>query len=91
MTNNNRAVAKSSKSEIATTTDNEPITPEQEERFEALESQIEENFLSGFKLAAALAEIHDKKLYRANYKSFGQYCKERWEYSRRYCDRVNGG
>lgn len=83
-----KAVVKAGKSDLATTPDTAPLTPEQEKRFEALETQIEENYLSGFKLAAALAEIRDKRLYRANYKTFEKYCKERWEYSRSYCERL---
>ena len=88
MNNTTKAVVKADQTKLTTTPDTTPITPEQEERFGVLETQIEDNYLSGFKLAAAFAEIRDKKLYRANYKTFKKYCQERWEYSRSYCERL---
>jgi len=71
-----------------TTPDLKTLTPEQEDRFQELEEQIAENLLSSFKLAAALAQIRDDKLYRDLYDTFEEYCKKRWEYSRSYCARL---
>ena len=60
---------------------------------EKLEIIITDNFQSGFKLAAALAQIRDQELYLPEYKTFEEYGKKRWGYSRSYCHRlcdVNG-
>ena len=71
------------------TPETEPFSDDQQDKFQELEDQIEQNILSGYKLAAALAQIRDEKLYRINgYKTFEDYCKERWDYSRSYCQRL---
>ena len=72
----------------STTPATKTLTTEQQDKFQELEEQIAENLLSSFKLAAALAQIRDEKLYRENYKTFEEYCKKRWEYSRSYCARL---
>ena len=56
--------------------------------FRELETQIDDNFKGAFTLAAALAEIREKRLYREDYKTFEEYCKTRWDYSRSYCERL---
>lgn len=53
-----------------------------------LEQQITTNNQGSFALAAALAQICAKKLYREKYKTFEKYCKAQWEYSRSYCHRL---
>ena len=67
--------------------------PKAKAALEKLEIIITDNFQSGFKLAAALAQIRDQELYLPEYKSFEEYGKKRWGYSRSYCHRlcdVNG-
>jgi hypothetical protein len=64
------------------------LTDEEHDNLEQLETQIADNVKSAFTLAAALAEIREKKLYRENYKTFEEYCKQRWDYSRSYCERL---
>lgn len=66
----------------------EPLTDEQHDKFQKLEDQISDNLSSSFKLAAALAQIHDEKLYREEFDTFEEYCKKRWDYSRSYCERL---
>lgn len=72
----------------STTPNPEPLTDEQHEKLQELEDQIDENLSSSFKLAAALAQIRDEKLYRENFDTFEEYCKTRWDYSRSYCARL---
>ena len=71
-----------------TTPNPEPLTDEQHDKFQKLEEQITDNLLSSFKLAAALAQILDERLYRENFDTFEEYCKKRWDYSRSYCARL---
>jgi len=70
------------------TPDDTILTSSQQENFENLEKQIEDNYNAAFVLAAALAQIRDQKLYRAEYKTFDEYCKNRWQYSPSYCYRL---
>src|SRR6266851_1670786 len=35
----------------------------------------------------ALMEIRDNRLYRSDYATFEEYCRERWGWSRRHADR----
>ena len=72
----------------STTPDPEPLTDEQHDKFQELEDQISDNLSSSFKLAAALAQIRDERLYREDYETFEEYCKKRWDYSRSYCARL---
>lgn len=85
--NSSKAVAVMGKSNHPATITTELTTKEQDELLQ-LEEQIAENIVGGFKLAAALSQIRDKKLYRDAYKTFDEYCKKRWEYSRSYCERL---
>ena len=36
----------------------------------------------------ALVEIRDSRLYREEYETFEDYCKGRWDYTIRHCDRL---
>ena len=49
-----------------------------------LETVIERGKLTFVEVGNALAEIRDSRLYRAQYSTFEQYCKERWGWSRSY-------
>jgi hypothetical protein len=70
------------------TPDNSKLTSKEQTELKELEKQITDNYQSAFTLAAALAKIHDQRLYRAQYKTFAEYCKQRWDYSRSYCERL---
>jgi hypothetical protein len=36
----------------------------------------------------ALAEVRDNRLYKAEHKTFEDYCREKWNLSKRHCDRL---
>jgi hypothetical protein len=60
---------------------NQPMTPAEDQDLKRCEIIIEENKLGFLETCAALNEIWSKRLYRANYKSFKEYCKK-WGFSR---------
>lgn len=43
-----------------------------------LETIIERGLSAFFEVGSALLEIRENRLYRANYTTFGDYCRERW-------------
>ncbi|MBV8279018.1 MAG: hypothetical protein JO170_27670 [Verrucomicrobia bacterium] len=60
----------------------EQLLPSENTRLEHLEHIIENFRKSYYKAGAALAEIRNKRLYRATHASFEAYVAERWELSR---------
>jgi hypothetical protein len=88
MKNNTTALVKTERRPPHSPPDSSQLTDEEKDHLEELETQISENFKSAFTLAAALAEIREKKLYREDYKTFEEYCRRRWDYSRSYCERL---
>ena len=60
----------------------EQLSRPENTRLEHLEHIIENFRKSYYKAGAALAEIRDKRLYRATHASFEAYVAERWELSR---------
>ena len=56
-------------------------TIEQTRIFE-LETIIETGLKTFVDVGNALAEIRDRKLYRDGYKTFEDYCRDRWEFSK---------
>jgi hypothetical protein len=63
------------------------------ERLELLvnEKIIRDNIETTVKTWVALQIIRDKKLYRADYGSFEEYCQKKWEFSRRHADQMISG
>jgi hypothetical protein len=47
----------------------------------SLEEKIEQGLQTFVEVGLALMEIRDRKLYRGEYSSFKEYCKERWNFS----------
>jgi len=47
----------------ATNSNPKSLNAEEQDKFQELENQISENMLGSFKLAAALAQIREEKLY----------------------------
>jgi hypothetical protein len=88
MKNKTTALVKTKTKPLQLPPNSDQLTDKEKEHLEELETQIADNFKSAFTLAAALAEIRDNKLYREDYKTFGAYCKKRWDYSRSYCERL---
>ncbi len=52
----------------------------------SLEAVIEKGLTTFMEVGAALREIRDQRLYKSEYKSFEQYCRERWGWSRRHAN-----
>lgn len=63
-----------------------PLTPEETASLEAYESRIERGLQTWIEVGICLMEIRDKRLYRASYDTFTDYCQERWEFRRRRAD-----
>ena len=52
------------------------------------EGIIEIGHKSFIEVGMALTQIRDAKLYRKDYKTFEEYCKERWEFTANYAHRL---
>ena len=63
---------------------NEPLTAQEQLDLRRCEIVIEETQTAFLDNIAAMHEIWAKRLYRAEYQSFKQYCKKRWDFSRAY-------
>jgi hypothetical protein len=59
-------------------TDEPPLTDIEKKRLADCEAVIERNIVGFREIGAALREIKDAKLYRKDYKTFAEYCQERW-------------
>jgi len=57
-------------------------------RLEQLEATIERGRKTFVEVGLALAEIRDARLYRPEYATFEDYCRERWNWSRSYAHRI---
>jgi len=64
--------------------DTEPLTAQEQLDLRRCEIVIEENRTGFLDTIAAMHEIWAKRLYRAEYHSFKQYCKKKWDFSRAY-------
>lgn len=60
----------------------EAITLDESKRLIALEKSIQEGVAVFVSVGNALAEIKESKLYRADFKTFEDYCQKRWNFSR---------
>src|ERR1035441_2244417 len=61
-----------------------PLTVHEQQDLERCEAVIEKNKDAFKQTAAAMSEILAKRLYRTHYKSFREYCEQRWKFSRSY-------
>ena len=66
----------------------EAITLAESKRLRELEQTISRNESAMQEIAAALTEIHDRKLYKSDYSSFREYCKERWGFGKSHAYRL---
>src|SRR3954468_15009600 len=55
--------------------------------FKQLELVIERGLHTFVEVGQALLEIRDRKLYRAEYPTFEEYCKQRWGWSKSHVNR----
>jgi hypothetical protein len=56
----------------------------------AHERTIERGMTTFVDVGRALAAIRDGRLYRESHATFEEYCKTRWGWSKRHCDRLIG-
>jgi len=56
------------------------------ERLEQCEAVIERGLQTFVDVGNALLEIRDNRLYRSDYSTFEDYCRERWGFSKRYAN-----
>ncbi len=64
------------------------LTEEEQQDLRRCEIVIEENKTAFEATAAAMHEILTKRLYRAEYRTFKEYCQKRWKFSRSYGHRL---
>lgn len=58
------------------------LTPEETEDLKNLEATVERGLRAFWEIGRALGEINTKRLYREEYKTFSEYCQNRWGISR---------
>ncbi len=58
------------------------LTAAETGRLVALEQTVERGLQTFVEVGQALAEIRDRKLYRASHATFERYCRERWGFTR---------
>ena len=59
-----------------------PLSVTEREELARYEGTIYEGLSTFFEVGKALIEIRNRKLYRADYRTFEHYCRERWNISR---------
>jgi hypothetical protein len=53
-----------------------------------LEMVIQKHLSAFYEVGFALMQIRDNKLYRVTYRTFEQYCKDRWGFNRDYANKL---
>lgn len=66
--------------EIESVSAKKPVRPKKRSMKE-LEAIIRSGFKSYHEMGAALLEIRDRRLYKKTHSSFGEYCKQKWDYT----------
>ena len=64
------------------------ITLSESKRFVELEKTIERGKKTFVEVGTALAEIRDGKLFRSDFDSFEEYCKDKWGWNRAYAGKL---
>lgn len=62
--------------------DEAALTPAENRHFGSLEKRIERGLQTFREVGQALMDIRDQRLYRAAYKTFEEYCTNRWQMGR---------
>ncbi|MHB1350078.1 MAG: hypothetical protein ACYCYR_09415 [Desulfobulbaceae bacterium] len=65
-----------------------PLSVREEKRLAELEQIIQDNFRGFVAVGQALAEIRDSRLYRVDYPTFEDYCRDLWDMSHRRADQL---
>jgi hypothetical protein len=58
------------------------LTAAETDRLVELEQAVDRGLQTFVEVGQSLAEIRDRKLYRASYDTFERYCRERWGFTR---------
>lgn len=66
------------------------LTTTEQTHLAELEAVIETGLQTFYEVGNALAAIREARLYRADYATFEDYCRERWQMSRAYAYRMIG-
>jgi hypothetical protein len=66
------------------------LSPAEQQDLLRIESRIDSGLAAFFDVAYALLEIKQRRLYRAWFTNFDQYCRERWDMHRAYAYRLIG-
>lgn len=69
----------------------ESITTSESKRLLELEEVIERGLSTFIQVGEALAEIRDSRLYRVQFSTFEEYCREEWEMSKTQANRLIAG
>jgi hypothetical protein len=64
------------------------LSPPERSRLGELEGVIARGVASFMEMGAALAEVRDSKLYRADFPTFEAYCRERWMITPQHAHRL---
>ena len=65
-----------------------PLTQVEAKQLEQREQIIKQGITAFKQVAEALVEIRDQRLFRAQYRTFEDYCREKWGMTRRHADRL---
>jgi hypothetical protein len=66
----------------------ELITPQETARLAELEEVIQRGKETFVEVGTALSEIRNSRIYRQQFGTFEEYCKERWHFSKTQCNRL---
>lgn len=64
------------------------ITGDERRKLQSLESVVARGQKAFVEVGCALAEIRNSKLYRADFKTFEDYCREKWGWEKRHAYRL---
>jgi hypothetical protein len=64
------------------------ITQQESVRLCELECIIQKGKDTFVEVGTALSEIRDSRIYRATFKTFEDYCKDRWDFSKTYANNI---
>jgi hypothetical protein len=60
-------------------------------RLEELKQAIRRNLKAFYEVGSALMEIRESRLYKQDYDTFEDYCRDRWDMTRQYAYNLSGG
>lgn len=66
----------------------EPLSSTEQRDFERIESVIAAKLAAFFEVGFALMQIKQRRLYRAEFQTFEEYCRKRWEFNRAHAYRL---